>query len=275
MSHKTFDFLISKYNLFKAITSPLREVYGFDFGYMKVIDGHRYILLEDNLNCMTDFALNIKKSSIFYGQNITCCHDCGYNFTLWPDAPTSDAMNIYHKHQAWNGVTISRQIGDNVELWWFIANKRHSNAREFFIRQKSLLLQFIDFFNLHMTYLGLDKVADINMLSFEHGFNTEFDMQQSVSYVNEQQLSKKFSDLLKSNGVVINVKGSPAKLSEKDLDVLRLINHGLTAKNIAEKSGLSPKTIQHRIEQIKHKIGAHYRSELVEFYDLTMKRVIG
>ncbi len=51
---------------------------------------------------------------------------------------------------------------------------------------------------------------------------------------------------------------------QRDKDILYLLVRGKTAKNIARILGLSHRTIEHRLEAIKHKLGTSSKSELIE-----------
>jgi HD-GYP domain-containing protein (c-di-GMP phosphodiesterase class II) len=52
----------------------------------------------------------------------------------------------------------------------------------------------------------------------------------------------------------------PAGLSEREIDVLRLAARGLTAKEIADRLFISPKTADHHIQHIYNKIGVSTRA---------------
>lgn len=51
---------------------------------------------------------------------------------------------------------------------------------------------------------------------------------------------------------------------QRDKDILYLLVRGKTAKNIAKILGLSHRTIEHRLEAIKQKLGTPTKSELIE-----------
>lgn len=53
-------------------------------------------------------------------------------------------------------------------------------------------------------------------------------------------------------------------LSRRETDTLFYVIRGYTAKEIAQKLGLSPKTIEYHIEQLKNKLNCNKKSELVE-----------
>ena len=63
-----------------------------------------------------------------------------------------------------------------------------------------------------------------------------------------------------------NDKGSMlADLTERELEVLRLIVDGLTSREIAESLVISPNTVERHRQNIMSKLGLHNRAELVRY----------
>ena len=56
-----------------------------------------------------------------------------------------------------------------------------------------------------------------------------------------------------------------AELSERELEVLRLVAEGLLNKDIGERLGISPKTVARHRENIMRKLNLHNRTELVKY----------
>lgn len=54
------------------------------------------------------------------------------------------------------------------------------------------------------------------------------------------------------------------KLSKRESECLFFIIRGMTAKDVAQKLHLSPKTVEFHIEQIKQKLSCSKKSELIE-----------
>lgn len=274
----SLNLLKNDLELFKNIISPLKTAFNFSFGYMKVYPGGYYVMIEDDIDLLHEFILNTTSSSVFCKHDIPHCNDDGYVFTLWPSFPTSDAMKIYFRNNAWNGMTISRESKSAdkdqkyIELWWFVADKNDCNASDFFIRNKSVLLQFVHYFNLHKHHIAiLSETRYEKTFRFKEGFDYSIIQSQ---YEHESSLIKAFREELKAHSLTFNINGLMAKLSPKEIEILYLLHSGHTAKNIAQKRELSSKTIQHRIETIKLKLGLHYKAELIGFYEENVKKVI-
>ena len=63
------------------------------------------------------------------------------------------------------------------------------------------------------------------------------------------------------NDLNINVN-----LSKRETDVLSMLYQGLSAKATAQRLNLSPRTVEHYLENLKNKLGLTRKSELLRFY---------
>jgi DNA-binding NarL/FixJ family response regulator len=60
---------------------------------------------------------------------------------------------------------------------------------------------------------------------------------------------------------LIGVGEEPAGLTQREVEVLRLVARGLSNKQIAEQLVISPKTVANHVEQIYSKIAASTRAQ--------------
>ena len=72
--------------------------------------------------------------------------------------------------------------------------------------------------------------------------------------------------------VVLAEFGRPAdpqlaarRLTERETDVLRLVVEGLTARQIATRLGLSPRTVENHLQHVLRKLRLHSRAALVRY----------
>ncbi len=59
------------------------------------------------------------------------------------------------------------------------------------------------------------------------------------------------------------VSGVVANLTPRELEVLRLLGHGLTMKQVASRLGLSPRTVESHIAKLYRKLGVRTRVQAV------------
>ena len=64
-------------------------------------------------------------------------------------------------------------------------------------------------------------------------------------------------------GIRKTTQSNPALLTERELDVLQLLNEGLQNKEIATKLFISAKTVDHHISSILYKLEVNSRTKAV------------
>jgi len=72
--------------------------------------------------------------------------------------------------------------------------------------------------------------------------------------------------LVASRGVSERIRRErPAGLTEREVEVLRLITYGLTTRQVARRLAISPRTADHHIEHIYAKLGVSSRAAAALF----------
>ncbi|MCP5160397.1 MAG: AAA family ATPase [Hahellaceae bacterium] len=103
------------------------------------------------------------------------------------------------------------------------------------------------------------KYADIGEISevFQHKLEELLDISLGKSQLNESFTIR--TPLVTPGKITAPELLEP--ISQRELEVLELINHGLANKEIAQKLGLSPATVKAHIRNLYGKIGAKSRTE--------------
>ena len=60
-------------------------------------------------------------------------------------------------------------------------------------------------------------------------------------------------------------RDAPRQLTEREADVLRLVVEGLTARQIATRLVLSPRTVENHVQNVLRKLSLHSRAALVRY----------
>lgn len=262
-----FNKVQQTHSLFKAITANLKSMMGISFGYMKIFKDSSYYAIQDDLDCLAKFVTHTEKSSIFCERNVTSSFDGDiYNFTLWPNIPNSSAMKIYHEHKIWNGITVSKILNDYVELYWFTGEITRSNWHKFFIRNKLLLVRFIEHFDQYKEILHIDETKiKQGLFKFSKGF--DINLLQSEYLKEESAVIKKLITTLELSPILLDNIRKEVNLSKREIEVLAILCHGYTMKLAAQKLNLSIKTIESYLDRIKYKTGLHFKTDLIKFYE--------
>lgn len=258
---------IQTIKVFQDIIAPLRENFGLSFGYMIVFDDGYYYPLVEDIKFLTNFIENVKKSSVFCQNDITNSSDAEYRFTLWPNHPLDEAMQICYDHGIWNGITVSLMQKNFIELWWFTGNSH--NTRDFFARNKEFLIKFIHYFNCHKEKLFIsENMNKENLFKFEEGF-----LIKDYSYFeDEKEKIRNFLKEIQPQSFTLKTAHGVITLSLRHIQLLSLIASGLTAKLAAEQMNITARTVRHNIENIKIKTHLNHKTGLINFYADHCKR---
>lgn len=83
------------------------------------------------------------------------------------------------------------------------------------------------------------------------------------SIVLEKEVAKSLTSMLKDNG---NVKLRDLNITEREIDVLKLIGEGLSNKEISERLYLSEGTVRNYVTMLLEKLSLRDRTQLAIFY---------
>lgn len=151
-----------------------------------------------------------------------------------------------------------------------ILSKKYSKLNEFYYQQDLLALQghsleiiYTDPYDDKAYFLQKSPLRDINANII--GVIYYCKLWSKPDFIKLlQQVDKKYLD---STGVVnyyaFDQHHNTAQLSERELECLFLQLHGKTAKEIAIILGLSKRTIESYVDNIKAKMGSQNKSELL------------
>lgn len=266
MHFDTFSKIKQIHPLFKSITQPFDKLLNTSFGYMRVFKNADYYTIIEDLECLIKFVTHVKTSKIFCDRNVTNYFDDNYIFTLWPNEPSCIAMDVYHQYGNWNGITVSKVEKNYTELYWFTQKEATINWHKFFIRNKKLLLEFIKYFNSYKAFLNIpeDSIGQ-NLFKFPGGF--DINLQESEYIEKDSHIINQIFESFDLNSASITpLQINDKILSIRESEVFSIIGQGYTTKVAAQKLCLSPRTIRHHIENIKEKLGLHFKTDLIKSY---------
>ncbi|WP_428829128.1 helix-turn-helix transcriptional regulator [Legionella shakespearei] len=71
---------------------------------------------------------------------------------------------------------------------------------------------------------------------------------------------------IKNQSQIIHYLGKSIKFTKREMDCLHLLSSGYTAKEVAIKFGLSPRTIENHINNIKFKFGLNRKPDIIKAF---------
>ncbi len=263
------SYAISKVNLVREITGPLNQYFGIsNFGYLKIIyKSYDYFYLCNDQNLLTDYIQNVKDTVIFCKEIMPCSIENNkFHHVTWPDFPSHYSMEIYIKHGYWNGLTFMRYNEDSVELWWFASQKDNLNIHSFYKRNIGILEKFIHYFNAQIGSV-LDLKDPQYLSRYIHGVDDINILKCNTSDIAEQLKIKQFLDAIHQQSLKINTSNGIVQLTPREIECLKALSEGNTAKDIGKLLNISNRSIEKYFENIKTKTGSGFRKDLIDLYN--------
>jgi DNA-binding CsgD family transcriptional regulator len=174
-------------------------------------------------------------------------------------------MSIYHKHNHWNGVSIFRQTKDYIEGFGFTSCIHNNSAGNYFMKNNKMLIAFAQYWlDNNRNKLQLD--APKALASAIDGINFSNLDKVALDIKTEQDRVKNFLNQIQSKGWHFNTKTGRAYITPSELKCLHLLAKGNTGKQVANSLGISPRTVEGHINNIRSKLGFVCKSDMVKLY---------
>lgn len=166
---------------------------------------------------------------------------CLWQGTL-QDQVVKDAQNLFNLYHPL-GITIAHK--DYFESFVFAAHQGNNNVINTYFNNTELLLNFIDIF----------KSKAINLIKEAEKCKVIIPTPNRPDEIN----------ILNNLSSALTIKGNYGKveITIKEMETLRLLRQGLTAKEIASRFSRSPRTIESHLDNLKDKLGCNKKSQLM------------
>jgi DNA-binding CsgD family transcriptional regulator len=217
--------------------------------YNKTFYNCSYINL---INGYTAFAQQYCGLIIDRGKNfINAIHNTQNDkpyILIWPnDAAKSDPLlSLVYEHNIWNGVSLLFRTNDGIETISLAGDKESTNVPNLIINNMEVILDCVNYFRQRISLLTESCTSNTYGI-----YKNKFDM----SFKGEPT---KF--------VHFNNEVSDIKLSLRESQCFELLCRGYSMKKTANILGLSPRTIETTINNVKSKTNLRYKSELIDLY---------
>lgn len=206
----------------------------------------------------------LPKSKTFWAELTSSKLLKRYYYYLWDnDTHLNDEYYAFlNKNDIWHGLNIYRRSSETVEIFTFARKKSQKSDRNFYLNNLEYFLHFLSYFQA--------KIANSNYYTSRHKY--AFGDSFSKLFINYED-----SDCVPTNEntvperrIVLSTVLGDVTLSKREGECLRLLSLGKTAKEIGRSIGLSHRTIESYIGNIRQKTGLHSRSDLVEAFQRAM-----
>jgi len=249
----------------QQIFQPLERVGIHLFSYRKTFaDGSR-INVSNNAKWIEDYyQLNLYQSSLF--ENSIDLYATG--FSLWPhesDLPVFTHGRDYYNSD--NGITYIVKNDDYCEFFIFGADKNNKKIINFYINNLDLIKKFAAFFQEKSR--SILKAAMNNLIvippvgeNSKHRGNTG--NTENIENIENIESLQNYNSKIDSSLINDLFTESSVRLTKQENNCLKGILEGKSAKVIARELGLSFRTVEYYIDNIKKKSGCRNRFEILK-----------
>lgn len=178
---------------------------------------------------------------------------------LWPsstqDALIQDAAFL----RIGSGITFARVKDNYIESYNFAAEGNNSLVQLFYINNLSILEDFIVYFQSRISYI----------LSNAHSYPfaispTKINFKDYADYSLQENLTNFQHQMQPYLGSCLHPL---LFFSAQELRCVFYLSQGKTAKEVARLMKLSPRTIEHYIDNIRRKTGYRRKVEIIKFFE--------
>ena len=157
-----------------------------------------------------------------------------------------------------SGLSIYKRYENYVELWDFSSTQQNSILSGSILSKKiiDILSEYIKYFNYNIKKLKLCENLTIN-------FPNKIDLSNPISLPLDFSL---FLKVIEEDSYLASYKNREFSLTKRELECLRMLSMGNTMKESAKTLGLSPRTIEQYMNNIKQKSNTYLKSDLIKIY---------
>ena len=268
-NYSAYKFQESVLGEFSDVCAPLFRYFGSStFSYMKFFSDGSYLSLNNSLPWQKYYFENIRCngdaewedcSLLSYAHNL----DTFVPF-MWPKAPCSQLTQRLYDSDIWNGFGYIKQTSDCVEMWCVNSAVTNTPHRDFWIRNKQTLLEFIYHFNSALSdALSVDNNTVSKLAFYKEGCAwSNFLSPKQADVFSNQQLDEALNKCQSRYKTLLN----GVSFTAREIQCLSHLARGETCKMIAYQLGISFRTVEMHLNNIKHKTNLHMRSDLVKLY---------
>ncbi len=253
----TLEYNLSVFKDLNNICSPLEKTFGFNFlTYRKIFNNGKTFHLSNNNEWMLYATEHKYWTSTSSYERIIKAKQQQIILHPWGIRPPKDDLvygSMYNLN-IWNGITLYEKTSTGVVLWAFAADRSKEYANDFYLKNISLLYHFINYFK--------DKCSDI----ITHQENLLVPSIRRLTMCTQEEKQDFFNKTPIKN-FHIEKNGKKIQIAKRETEIIFLLSHGKSMKQIANILSISTRTVKHYVEQAKIKLDCFSKTQLIDILD--------
>jgi DNA-binding CsgD family transcriptional regulator len=242
----------------QELCEPLKIFNISNFSYAKLRKDQKFfrignhqkyteLFFEQRLYNHQDFYRELRHSDAFSEEKKTL-------FFLWN--PQGSAQKMRMSINMWNGISFYFITKDYIEGCAFGGSLEEIGLTEFYLNNLDILKKFFMYFKSAAKDIIdiTDKNKTIDIVFHEKNSNPHKADPEKVLEFNKKILTKKYW---------LSTGQKEFNLSLREIECLSYKSQGLTAKQIARKCHISPRTVETHFNKILFKSGLNHMNQLI------------
>lgn len=261
--NNAFKYSLDSQNKLNEICSSLLECFGIrNFSYMKVFEKngqlYRLHLCSNKKWLVHSFENHFYKDMELYKYVLQSPKNNGINHMLWTALPSNKMFSLMYDINMWNGITLYQRYENAFEVWGFSSNKFNAHLPEFYVSNLKLLKHFIYYIREDARELiSCDNIKNLCVLN-----DFQFNKFQQLSYHN---VNANFGRYLQKTQIKrYYLDDSGLYLTKREYECLLGSIYGKSAKRVAKKLGISPRTVEQYLKSIKTRLNVDSMEDAIE-----------
>jgi DNA-binding CsgD family transcriptional regulator len=238
------------------ICSPLKKINISYFAHVRIRHDKKISAMSSNPRFMEHYLKNH-----YFNADIHRVDESKFgNFFVWDGIEFSGRSAKMCREAGEFGIhnpfTIIERNKNEIDYYHFANHSVSKQINQVYLANLDLLYLFISHFN--------DNIKRSRTLSKAHDFIFDLNSDDTIAF-EDSLMTYDRSDFLNSihHKKSYQLEIENQVLSKRQSEIVRLVVHGKTMKEIGKMLNLSPRTVGHYFETIKMKLNISTRSELI------------
>jgi DNA-binding CsgD family transcriptional regulator len=260
------EFNRSATQTLQSIVEPLFAHTGLThFSYNKFSPGQRYLTLTLDTHMIEGFFNGDFDKFIFFENLKLPKHS--KRVVYWDLQKDNDLLQFVRDLNYGHGITILIRHENEIETWSFATDLGNSEMNQLYLNHQTLLENFMISFQ--------DKASQLINNTNQEKFAFYKDNQSLDFSVFDDTHCNHWEDSIKANKYPFFVNGQVVKLSQKEFECVKALSEGLCYKSIANKLGMSFRTVETHLNNSKTKLNVYSKEALlVSFKNSSYSKLI-
>ncbi len=238
----------------KSIAEPLFSYAGLThLSYTKFIPGTRYLTLSLDCNLVEKYLRQNLDRHVFF--DILTLPKNSKRVLSWDSQKDNDLLEFMGGNNYAHGLSVFVRHDQLIEAWHFSTDRNNAAINQFYSNEQHLIDKFIISF--------IEKAGDIVSTDDKQKLAIYHENRSLDFSVFDGQGDGHLQELLQVNKYPFQANGETVYLYQSEFECLQALSEGLSAKLIAYKLGISPRTVESHLMNVKAKLNLYSKIDLL------------